>query len=140
MKISIFKIHLEKLESYLSSFEKKYKVKFFFAKFKLKLKNKILSINNIFKLRKKNLIIIIIQKNILNRSRARDEFNNQNSFKNFSESKKRKFQNDSNSDFKSFKEDDDVITRVSDNNIKRNVYTHNNRNNNVCVHYKKKDY
>ena len=76
----------------------------------------------------------------MNRNRAKDEFNNQSLFKNFNESKKRKFQNDSNLDFKPFKENDDVITRVSDNNIKRNVYTHNDRNNNVCVHYKKKDY
>ena len=30
--------------------------------------------------------------------------------------------------------------RVFNNNIKRNVYMHNNRNNNVCVYYKKKDY
>ena len=81
-----------------------------------------------------------MQKNILNRSRAGDEFNNQNLFKNFNESKKRKSQNDLNSNFKSFKKDDDVITRVFNNDIKRNVHTHNNRNNDVCVHYKKKDY
>ena len=30
--------------------------------------------------------------------------------------------------------------RVFNNNIKRNVYTHNNRNNNMCVYYEKKDY
>ena len=60
MKISIFKTHLEKFESYLSSFEKKHKTNFFFIKLKLKLKNKILNINNILKLRKKILIIIII--------------------------------------------------------------------------------
>ena len=81
-----------------------------------------------------------MQKNILNRNRAEGGFNNQNSFKNFNESKKRKSQNDSNLNFKSFKEDDDAITRVFNNNTKRNVYTHNNRNNDVCVHYKKKDY
>ena len=76
----------------------------------------------------------------MNRSRAEDEFNNQSSFKNFNESKKRKSQNDSNLDFKFFKKDDDVTTRVFNNNIKRNVYTHNNRNNDVCVYYKKKNY
>ena len=76
----------------------------------------------------------------MNRNRAEDEFNNQSSFKNFNESKKRKSQNDLNLDFKSFKGDSDAITRASDNNIKRNVYTHNNRNNNICVYYKKKDY
>ena len=81
-----------------------------------------------------------MQKNILNRSRAEDGFNNQSLFKNFNEFKKRKFQNDSNSDFKSLKEDNDAITRAFDNDIKRNVYTHNNRNNDVCVHYEKKDY
>ena len=81
-----------------------------------------------------------MQKNILNRNRAEDEFNNQSSFKNSNESKKRKFQNDSNLDFKSFKENNDAITRASDNNIKRNVHTHNNRNNDVYVYYKKKDY
>ena len=140
MKVSIFKTHLEKLENYLSSFEKKHKIIFFFAKLKSKLKNKILNINNVFKLREKILIIIIMQKNILNRNRAKGEFNNQNSFKNFNESKKRKSQNDSNSDFKFFKKDNDVTTRAFDNNIKRNVYTHNNRNNNVCVYYEKKDH
>ena len=84
--------------------------------------------------------MIIIQKSILNRNRAKDEFNNQNSFKNFNEFKKRKSQNDSNSNFKFFKRDNDVITRVFDNDIKRNVYTHNNRNNNMCVHYEKKSH
>ena len=76
----------------------------------------------------------------MNRNRAKDEFNNQSLFKNFNEFKKRKSQNDLNLNFKFFKWDDDVITRVFDNNIKRNVYTHNDRNNNVCVHYKKKDH
>ena len=84
--------------------------------------------------------MIIMQKNILNRNRAEDEFNNQSSFKNFNESKKRKSQNDSNLDFKFFKKDDDVTTRVFNNNIKRNVYTHNNRNNNVYIYCEKKDY
>ena len=81
-----------------------------------------------------------MQKNILNRNRAEDEFNNQSLFKNFNKSKKRKSQNDLNLNFKSFKKDNDVITRVFNNNIKRNVYTHNNRNNNVCVYYKKKNH
>ena len=140
MKVSIFKTHLEKLENYLSSFEKKHKIIFFFAKLKSKLKNKILNINNVFKLREKILIIIIIQKNILNRNRAEGGFNNQSSFKNFNKFRKRKSQNDSNSDFKSFKKDSDIITRVFDNDIKRNVYTHNDRNNNMCVYCEKKDY
>ena len=91
MKVSIFKTYFEKFESYLLLFEKKYKAIFFLIKFKLKFKNKILNINNIFKLKEEILIIIIMQKNILNRNRAEDEFNNQNSFKNFNESKKRKF-------------------------------------------------
>ena len=60
MRVSIFKIHLEKLENYLLSFEEEHKANFFFIKFKLKLKNKILSIDNIFKLKKKILIMIII--------------------------------------------------------------------------------
>ena len=60
MKISIFKIHLEKFKSYLLSFEKKHKTNFFLIKFKLELKNKILNINNVFKLREKILIMIII--------------------------------------------------------------------------------
>ena len=60
MKISIFKTHFEKFENYLLSFEEKYKANFFFAKFKSKLKNKVLNINNIFKLREKILILIII--------------------------------------------------------------------------------
>ena len=60
MKILIFKIHFKKLENYLSLFRKKYNTNFFFVKFKLELKNKILNINNIFKLRKKILIKIII--------------------------------------------------------------------------------
>ena len=34
----------------------------------------------------------------------------------------------------------DVTTRVFDNNIKRNVNIYNNRNNNVCVYCKKKNY
>ena len=90
MKILIFKTHLEKFKSYLLSFEKKHKANFFFVKFKLEFKNKILSIDNVFKLKKEILIIIIMQKNILNRNRAKGEFNNQNSFKNFNEFKKRK--------------------------------------------------
>ena len=81
-----------------------------------------------------------MQKNILNRSRAEGEFNNQNSFKNSNEFKKRKSQNDSNSNFKPFRENNDVTTRASDNDIKRNVYTHNNRNNDMCVHCEKKGY
>ena len=60
MKVSIFKTHVEKFKNHLSSFEKKYKINFFFVKFRLKLKNKILNINNVFKLRKKILIVIII--------------------------------------------------------------------------------
>ena len=60
MKVLIFKTHFEKLESYLLSFEKKYKTNFFFVKLKLKFKNKILNINNVFKLREKILIMIII--------------------------------------------------------------------------------
>ena len=76
MKISIFKTHLEKLKGYLSSFKKKHKANFFLVKFKSKFKNKILNINNVFKLREKILIIIIMQKNILNRNRAKGGFNN----------------------------------------------------------------
>ena len=76
----------------------------------------------------------------MNRNRAEGEFNNQSLFKNFNEFKKRKFYNNSNSDFKSLREDNDVTTRVFDNNIKRNVYTHNNRNNNVYIYCEKKDY
>ena len=60
MKISIFKTHFEKFKDYLSSFEKKHKANFFLIKFKSKLKNKILNIDNIFKLKKKILIMIII--------------------------------------------------------------------------------
>ena len=60
MKVSIFKTHFEKFENYLLSFEKEYKTNFFFIKFKSELKNKILNINNIFKLREKILIMIII--------------------------------------------------------------------------------
>ena len=59
MKVSIFKTHLEKFKNYLSSFKKKYKANIF-VKLKSKLKNKILNINNVFKLREKILIIIII--------------------------------------------------------------------------------
>ena len=90
IKILIFKTYFEKLEDYLLSFEEKHKANFFLVKLRSKLKNKILNINNVFKLRKKILIMIIMQKNILNRNRAEDEFNNQSSFKNFNESKKRK--------------------------------------------------
>ena len=76
----------------------------------------------------------------MNRNRVKDEFNNQNLFKNFNKFKKRKFYNNSNLNFKFLKEDDDVTTRASDNNIKRNVNTHNNRNNDICVHCEKKSY
>ena len=76
MKVSIFKTYLEKFKNYLSSFEKKHKTNFFFIKFKSKFKNEILNINNIFKLREEILIIIIIQKNILNHNRLKNEFNN----------------------------------------------------------------
>ena len=62
IKVSIFKTYLEKFESYLLLFEKEHKTNFFFVKFKSEFKNKILNINNIFKLRKKILIIIIIKK------------------------------------------------------------------------------
>ena len=60
MKIFVFKIHLEKLKGHLLLFEKKYKINFFLIKLRLKLKNKILNINNVFKLREKILIMIII--------------------------------------------------------------------------------
>ena len=76
----------------------------------------------------------------MNRNRVKGEFNNQNLFKNFNKFKKRKFYNDSNSDFKSLRKNGDLITRVFNNNIKRNAYTHNNRNNNVYIHYKKKNH
>ena len=59
MKILIFKTHFEKFENHLSSFEEKHKT-IFFIKFKSEFKNKILNINNVFKLREKILIIIII--------------------------------------------------------------------------------
>ena len=76
----------------------------------------------------------------MNRNRVKGEFNNQSLFKNLNEFKKRKFHNNSNLDFKFFRKDNNVTTRVSDNNIKRNFNTYNDRNNNVCVYYKKKDY
>ena len=60
MKVSIFKAHLEKFKSYLLSFKKEYKTNFFLIKLRLEFKNKILNINNIFKLREEILIIIII--------------------------------------------------------------------------------
>ena len=60
MKVSIFKAHLEKFKSYLLLFEKKHKANFFLIKLRSELKNKILNINNIFKLREKILIMIII--------------------------------------------------------------------------------
>ena len=60
MKVSIFKTHFEKFENYLLSFEKKYKINFFFIKLRSKFKNKILNINNVFKLREEILIMIII--------------------------------------------------------------------------------
>ena len=138
MKISIFKTHLEKLKGHLSSFKKKHKTNFFLVKLRSKLKNKILNINNVFKLREEILIMIIIQKNILNRNRAEGGFNNQNSFKNFNKFKKRKSQNDSNSDFKSLKKDNDAITRAFNNDIKRNVYIYDDRNNDVYVYCEKK--
>ena len=84
--------------------------------------------------------MIIMQKNILNRNRVKDEFNNQSLFKNFNEFKKRKFYNNLNLNFKLLKENNDVTTRIFDNNIKRNFNTHNNRNNNIYVYYKKKDH
>ena len=140
IKVSTFKAHLEKLEGHLSSFEEKHKTNFFFVKLRLKLKNKILSIDNVFKLREEILIMIIMQENILNRNRAGGGFNNQSSFKNFNGFKKRKSQNDSNSDFKFFKGDNDVTARVSDSDTKRNVHTHDDRSNDMCVHCEKKDY
>ena len=76
----------------------------------------------------------------MNRNRVKDEFNNQNLFKNFNKFKKRKSYNNLNLNFKSLREDNDVTTRVFNNNIKRNANTHNNYNNNVCVYYEKKDY
>ena len=76
----------------------------------------------------------------MNRNRVKGGFNNQSSFKNFKKFKKRKFYNNSNSNLKSLKKDNDVTTRVFDNNIKRSVNTHNNRNNNVYVYCEKKDY
>ena len=60
MKVSIFKTHFEKLENYLLSFKKKHKTNFFLIKFRSEFKNKILNINNVLKLRKEILIIIII--------------------------------------------------------------------------------
>ena len=74
----------------------------------------------------------------MNRNRVKGEFNNQNLFKNFNEFKKRKFYNNLNSDFKFFKKDNDITTHIFNNNIKRNAYTYNDRNNNVCIYYKKK--
>ena len=60
MKVSIFKIHFEKLENHLSLFKKKYKTNFFLVKLRSEFKNKILNINNVFKLREEILIMIII--------------------------------------------------------------------------------
>ena len=60
MKVLIFKTHLEELKDHLSSFKKKYKTNFFLIKLRSKFKNKILSINNILKLREEILIMIII--------------------------------------------------------------------------------
>ena len=60
MKISIFKTHFEELENYLLLYERKYKTNFFLVKLRSKFKNKILNINNVFTLREKILIMIII--------------------------------------------------------------------------------
>ena len=76
----------------------------------------------------------------MNRNRSKDEFNNSNSFKDFDEFKKRKFYKDSNLNFKSFKENENVITRVFNNNITRSAYIYDDHNNNICRYYKKKDY
>ena len=45
----IFKIYLKELKMYLLFFEEEYKTNFFLIKLKLKFKNKIFNINNIFK-------------------------------------------------------------------------------------------
>ena len=51
---------MKKLKNYIFIFNEKYKINFFLIKFKSKLKNKILSINNVLNIRKKIFVKILI--------------------------------------------------------------------------------
>ena len=77
-KIIVFKAYLEEVEVYLSSIFKKYRTNFFLAKLQPRLKDRILSTNNMPKLRKEILAIAIIQKKVSERVR-RDSGNSSNS-------------------------------------------------------------
>ena len=52
----------------------------------------------------------------------------------------KKIHKDLNLDFKSFRENENVITRVFNNNITRNAYKRNDRNNNVYHYCEKKNH
>ena len=138
MKVSAFKAHLEELEGHLPPFEEEHRANFFLAKLRSELKNKILSTGNVPKLREEILAMAIMQENILDRSRAGGGSNNQSSSKNSSGSKKRKSQDDPNSDSKPPRGDGDATARASGSGTKRNVHTHDDRSNDVCVHCGKK--
>ena len=94
----IFKIFLKKLESYLFDFQKMHRAHIFLIKLKSKLiKNKILSIDNVFTIRKKILTQIIMQEKIMKRSREANFDTNHNDEKKIaSKFDDRKFKNRSN--------------------------------------------
>ena len=51
---------MKKLKNYIFIFNEKYKINFFLIKFKLKLKNKILNINNILNIKEEIFVKIFI--------------------------------------------------------------------------------
>ena len=71
-KVFVFKIYLKDLENYLSKFFENYRVNFFLAKLKFEFKKKILSTNTMSNNRKEILVVAIMQKNTLKRTRKND--------------------------------------------------------------------
>ena len=65
----MFKIYLKKFEDHLFEFAKSHRAHIFLVKFKSKLKNNILSTDDVSKIRDEILTIIIMQKKTLKRTR-----------------------------------------------------------------------
>ena len=74
----VFKTYLKNLKSYLLDFLKHHRINIFLTKLKSKLKNKLLNINTIIKIREEILTQKIMQKKTLKRQYKSDRNNYDN--------------------------------------------------------------
>ena len=78
-KVSIFKIYLEEIKKELFSFDEYYRAMLFLIKLISVLKNKLLTMRNMFSTKKIILFKTIMQETTLNRTRDDDDHNHSSS-------------------------------------------------------------